>query len=113
LPKAIADEMNGHNDATRLLAPSQVAAIATLQHEDKNSCARSAIAHVDRSARGAGARTYPTETFFLADFAPCDAGELAARLAGQEILVKALNDVCLGAGYMRVTTARRKSSLRP
>jgi hypothetical protein len=32
---------------------------------------------------------------------------------GQEILVKALNDVCLGAGYMRVTTARRKSSLRP
>jgi len=34
-PEAIADDLNIHNDAYPLARPSQAAAIATLQHEDK------------------------------------------------------------------------------
>lgn len=53
-----------------------------------------------------GVRTYPTETyFFLADFAPHDAAQLASGLAKLNILVKPLNDSTLGPGFMRVTTA--------
>lgn len=46
-------------------------------------------------------RTY----FFLADFAPHDATELAGRLRERGILIKPLNDSALGPGFMRVTTA--------
>jgi len=81
-PEAIADDLNGHNDAYPLARPSQAAAIATLQHEDKIH-ARAAQLHTWTEALAAelrtlGVRTYPTETyFFLADFAPHDAAHLA------------------------------------
>ncbi len=53
-----------------------------------------------------GVRTFPTETyFFLADFAPHDAGHLASRLNERGILIKALNDPNLGPGFMRITTS--------
>ena len=53
-----------------------------------------------------GVKTYPSETyFFLADVAPHDASVVAAKLREQSILIKALNDVTLGPGFMRVTTA--------
>jgi histidinol-phosphate aminotransferase len=48
--------------------------------------------------------------FFLADFAPHDAGRLAARLRDRQILVKPLGDPRLGPGYMRV--ARVLDALR-
>ena len=35
LPKALADDLNTHNDAYPLARPSQAAALATLRHEDK------------------------------------------------------------------------------
>ncbi|MGD8421922.1 MAG: aminotransferase class I/II-fold pyridoxal phosphate-dependent enzyme, partial [Gammaproteobacteria bacterium] len=35
LPEALADDLNTHNDAYPLARPSQAAALATLQHEDK------------------------------------------------------------------------------
>jgi len=60
-----------------------------------------------------GVRTFPTETyFFLADFAPHDAGQLAHRLADREILVKPLNDAHLGPGFMRITTALPEDNAR-
>lgn len=53
-----------------------------------------------------GVRTYPTQTyFFLADFAPHDAAELASKLQKQGISIKPLGDPILGSGFMRVTTA--------
>lgn len=110
LPEAIADDLNNHNDAYPLARPSQAAAIATLQHEDKiHARAAQLRAWTEELAaqlRTLGVHTYPTETyFFLADFAPHDAGALAAHLKEHGILVKPLNDPRLGAGYMRVTTA--------
>jgi histidinol-phosphate/aromatic aminotransferase/cobyric acid decarboxylase-like protein len=55
---------------------------------------------------GLGVRVFPSETyFFLADFSPHDAEEVARRLAERNILVKPLGDRILGRGYMRVTTA--------
>jgi histidinol-phosphate aminotransferase len=56
--------------------------------------------------RSLGVCTYPTHTyFFLADFAPHDATEIADRLRNRDILIKPLNDPALGPGYMRITTA--------
>jgi len=56
--------------------------------------------------RNLGVRTFPTKTyFFLADFVPHDAGQLAALLRERGILIKPLNDPHLGRGYMRITTA--------
>lgn len=43
--------------------------------------------------------------FFLADFAPHDAAELADKLRNHGIFVKPLNDPVLGPGFMRVSTA--------
>jgi histidinol-phosphate aminotransferase len=117
LPEAIADEINSHNDAYPLARPSQAAAIATLQHEDKIH-ARAAQLHdwteaLAAELRALGVRTYPTQTyFFLADFAPHDAGKLAADLRARNILVKPLNDPILGPGYMRVTTALPEDNAR-
>jgi len=117
LPEAIADDLNSRNDAYPLARPSQAAAIATLQHEEKIH-ARSAQLHawteeLAAQLRTLGVRTYPTQTyFFLADFAPHDAAALAARLKELNILVKPLNDKHLGAGYMRVTTALPEDNAR-
>jgi histidinol-phosphate aminotransferase len=60
-----------------------------------------------------GARVFPSETyFFLADFSPHDAGDIAKRLEIRNILVKPLNDPVLGRGYMRVTTALPEDNQR-
>jgi histidinol-phosphate aminotransferase len=110
LPQALADDMNSNNDAYPLARPSQAAALATLEHEDKI---------VERAAKlkgwadalrmeldALGVKTYPSETyFFLADFAPHDAKELAEKLKARDILIKPLNDAALGSGFMRVTTS--------
>ncbi|MEJ2382626.1 MAG: aminotransferase class I/II-fold pyridoxal phosphate-dependent enzyme, partial [Gammaproteobacteria bacterium] len=85
-PNAIADDLNSHNDAYPLARPSQAAAIATLQHEDKiHARAAQLRAWTEELAaelRTLDVRTYPTETyFFLADFAPRNAAEIADRPA--------------------------------
>lgn len=110
LPEAVADDLNSHNDAYPLARPSQAAAIATLQHEDKilqrTAMLREWTSRLADDLNALGVRTYPTETyFFLADFTPHDASELVVRLRQHGILIKALNDASLGTGFMRVTTA--------
>ena len=109
-PEAIADDLNGHNDAYPLARPSQAAAIATLQHEDQIH-ARAAQLHdwtvaLATELRALGVRTYPTHTyFFLADLAPHNAAKIAEQLRSRGILIKPLNDPALGPGFMRITTA--------
>jgi histidinol-phosphate aminotransferase len=110
LPEALADDLNTRNDAYPLARPSQAAALATLQHEDKildrATKLRAWTEQLAGELRALGVRTYPTETyFFLADFAPHDAVELAASLQEQGIFIKPLGDPILGPGFMRVTTA--------
>jgi histidinol-phosphate aminotransferase len=111
LPASLADDLNSHNDAYPLARPSQAAALATLQHEEKIAARvatlRAWAADLAAALRGLGVRTFPSDAyFFLADFAPHDADALAMHLREQRILVKPLNDARLGAGYMRVTTAQ-------
>lgn len=116
-PETIADDLNVHNDAYPLARPSEAAAIATLQHEDKIH-ARAAQLRSWTDALAAqlhalGVRSYPTQTyFFLADFAPHDAAHLAQALKARGILIKPLNDPALGTGYMRVTTALPEDNAR-
>ncbi len=110
LPEALADELNGANDAYPLARPSQAAALATLQHEDKIReraiRLRAWTEGLAAELYALGVRTFPTETyFFLADFAPHDAADLAARLQQERIFIKPLGDPMLGSGFMRVTTA--------
>ncbi|HUV99775.1 MAG TPA: histidinol-phosphate transaminase [Gallionella sp.] len=117
LPEAIADDLNSHNDAYPLARPSQAAAIATLQHEDKIHARavqlRAWAGELATQLRTLGVRTYPTETyFFLADFAPHDAAQLAEALATRGILVKPLGDRILGKGFMRVTTSQPGDNIR-
>jgi histidinol-phosphate aminotransferase len=117
LPPAVADDLNTHNDAYPLARPSQAAALATLRHEEKVreriAALRAWTEELAADLRAMGIRTYPTETyFFLADFAPRDAGQLAARLAERRILVKPLGDPRLGPGFMRITTARPEDNHR-
>ena len=55
----------------------------------------------------------PTEAyFFLADFAPHDAGRLAKQLEELGIVVKPVNDARLGPGFMRVTTVLPEDKTR-
>jgi histidinol-phosphate aminotransferase len=110
LPEALADDLNTSNDAYPLARPSQAAALATLRHEDKirgrAAKLRSWTGQLAGDLQALGVRVYPTETyFFLADFAPHDAEELAARLREKGIFIKPLGDPILGSGFMRVTTA--------
>jgi histidinol-phosphate aminotransferase len=117
LPPALADDLNTHNDAYPVARPSQAAALATLRHEEeiraRIGMLRAWTEELASDLRGLGVRTYPTETyFFLADFAPHDATELAERLREQRILVKPLGDRRLGPGFMRVTTARPEDNRR-
>jgi histidinol-phosphate aminotransferase len=116
-PEAIADDLNSSNDAYPLARPSQAAAIATLRREDEIRLrVRDLRAWTDDLAgrlRALGVRTFPTATyFFLADFAPHDATVLAEGLKAHGILVKPLRDPCLGAGYLRVTTALPEDNAR-
>jgi histidinol-phosphate aminotransferase len=84
--------------------------VATLEHEDKvrdrlNEL-REWTARLSIQLQGLGVHTFPTETyFFLADFAPHDATELAGRMQERGIFIKPLNDPQLGTSFMRVTTA--------
>jgi histidinol-phosphate aminotransferase len=110
LPQDLADDLNKNNDAYPLAKPSQAAAIATLQHEEKIRARvrelRTWTEQLAGDLRALGVRTFPTEAyFFLADFAPHDAASVAAKLKERGILIKPLNDPTLGPGFMRVTTA--------
>ena len=117
LPEPLANDLNGSNDAYPLARPSQAAALATLQHESKIRQRaielRSWASDLAAELRALGARTYPTETyFFLADFSPHDAADLAGRLRERGILIKPLDDARLGSGFMRVTTALPEDNAR-
>ncbi len=117
LPQAIADDLNDHNDAYPLARPSEAAAIATLRNEHKiiarNAKLKAWTRELAGELRSLHIRTYPTETyFFLADFAPHDAGLLAHSLKERGILVKPLNDIHLGPGFMRITTALPEDNAR-
>ncbi|MCO6427088.1 histidinol-phosphate transaminase [Nitrosomonas communis] len=117
LPEAIADDLNSHNDAYPLARPSQAAAIATLEHENKIRARtkelRAWTEELASQLRTLGIRTYPTETyFFLADFSPHNAEQIAETLKAQGILVKPLQDPVLGKGFMRITTALPEDNLR-
>jgi histidinol-phosphate aminotransferase len=117
LPKPVADDLNDHNDAYPLARPSQAAAMATLQHEAeiRERTARLRVWTEDLAAqlRLLGVRTYPSSTyFFLADFAPHRAAQLAAFLGERNILVKPLNDPVLGEGFMRITTSVPEENAR-
>lgn len=111
LPQPVATALNASNDAYPLARPSQAAAIATLEHDEKIQRRieqlRSWTGELAADLRDLGVDTFPTETyFFLADFSPHDATDIAAQLAERNIFVKPLGDDYLSPGYMRVTTAR-------
>jgi histidinol-phosphate aminotransferase len=116
-PEDVADDLNGHNDAYPLARPSQAAALATLQHEDKIH-QRAAQLRLWTEAlaaelRALGVRTFATQTyFFLADFAPHSAADIADAMRSRDILIKPLNDPALGPGFMRVTTALPEDNRR-
>jgi histidinol-phosphate aminotransferase len=117
LPEAIADDLNGHNDAYPLARPSEAAAIATLQREDeiraRAATLRAWTEELAAQLRALGVRTYPSATyFFLADFAPHDAAALSRALGERGILLKPLGDARLGPGFMRVTTALPEDNAR-
>lgn len=117
LPADLAEELNTHNDAYPLARPSQAAALATLQHEDKIRARvvqlRKWTEGLAHELRALGVRTYPTRTyFFLADFSPYNAGGLAGQLRERGIFIKPLNDSVLGPGFMRVTTALPEDNAR-
>ncbi|MEJ2463629.1 MAG: histidinol-phosphate transaminase [Candidatus Thiodiazotropha sp.] len=117
LSEALADDLNTRNDAYPLARPSQAAALATLQHEDKirerASELRTWTENLAAELRELGVRTFPTQTyFFLADFAPHDATELANSLKDRGIFIKPLGDPILGPGFMRVTTALPEDNAR-
>jgi histidinol-phosphate aminotransferase len=117
LPEPLADDLNYHNDAYPLARPSQAAALATLLHEDKIRDRavqlRAWAGQLAAELRSLGVRTFPTETyFFLADFAPHDAGVLAERLKERGIFIKPLKDLQLGPGFMRITTALPEDNVR-
>lgn len=117
LPAALADDLNASNDAYPLARASQVAAIATLENEDKIRERAATLRVWARDLAGElealGVRTFPSETyFFLADFTPEDAGEIAESLRQKDILIKPLNDPQLGPAYMRVTTATPEDNMR-
>jgi histidinol-phosphate aminotransferase len=117
LPDALADDLNAHNDAYPLARPSEAAAIATLRHEEKIRARvaqlRAWTEELAAALRALGVRTFPSETyFFLADFAPHDAGEIAARLRARDILIRPLGDARLGPAYMRITTALPEDNAR-
>lgn len=110
LPERLAHELNDHNDAYPLARVSQAAAIATLEHEakiaDRALQLKSWAEALAEELKGLGVRTYPSDTyFFLADFAPHDAAELAEAMKQRGVLLKPLNDPRLGKGFMRITTA--------
>ena len=117
LPEPIAEDLNYHNDAYPLARPSEAAAIATLEHEDKiRARAKELRIWTEKLAAdlaALGVRVFPTETyFFLADFSPHNATQIADALKQRGFLLKPLPDPKLGAGFMRVTTALPEDNAR-
>jgi histidinol-phosphate aminotransferase len=117
LPEWLADDLNESNDAYPLARASQAAALATVRHEDKirarSAQLRTWAEQLAAELRALGVRTFHSETyFFLADFAPRDATQLAQQLKERNILVKPLGDARLGPGYLRVTTALPEDNAR-
>lgn len=117
LPTPLAEELNAGNDAYSPARPSQAAVIATVEHEEKIreriERLRSWTERLAEDLRSLGVRTFPTGTyFFLADFSPHDASDVAAQLRERQIFVKPLDDERLGDGYMRVTTTRPEDNER-
>ncbi|MBT8205924.1 MAG: histidinol-phosphate aminotransferase family protein [Eudoraea sp.] len=110
LPEHIAEHLNNNNDAYPLARASEAAAIATLQHVEKIHIRMKKLKlwarDLSESLQGLGIKTYPTETyFFLADFAPLNAGAIARAFEEKGFLLKPLDDAVLGEGYMRITTS--------
>lgn len=117
LPEDLADDLNTHNDAYPLARPSQAAALATLEQEEKirqrAGQLRKWTEQLADGLRARGVRTFPSSTyFFLADFAPANATDLASRLRERQILIRPLTDPRLGPGYLRVTTALPEENAR-
>jgi histidinol-phosphate aminotransferase len=117
LPPRIAADLNIHNDSYPLARPSQAAAIASLLHEDqirdRANMLRGWTQELAAALGMLGVKVFPTETyFFLADFSPHSADDVAAHLKRSNILIKPLNDLELGPGYIRVTTALPKDNQR-
>jgi histidinol-phosphate aminotransferase len=117
LPGALADDLNASNDAYPLARASLAAALATLRHEEKiRERVRGLVgwtAALAAEMAKLGVRTHPTQTyFFLADFHPRRAADVARDLRHHDILVKPLGDDRLGPGYMRVTTALPQDNRR-
>ncbi|MFW5929044.1 MAG: pyridoxal phosphate-dependent aminotransferase [Halobacteriota archaeon] len=102
-------DLDAHNDAYPLARPSQAAAIATLQNEekiqDRVERLRGWADDLASELEDLGITTHPSETyFFLADLAPHDSSDVADALADRDIHVKPLDNPRLGPGYIRVTT---------
>jgi histidinol-phosphate aminotransferase len=117
LPEPLADDLNKNNDAYPLARPSEAAAIATLRHGDKirerATALRGWARELAKELEKLEVKTFPSETyFFMADFAPFEAGEIGVQLRHHQILIKPLNDPKLGTGYMRVTTALPEDNRR-
>lgn len=117
LPEPIAQHLNTNNDAYPLARASEAAAIATLLHEEKINLRIKKLKlwarELSESLQSLGVKTYPTEAyFFLADFAPLNAGVIASALEEKGFLLKPLNDVALGEGYMRITTSTPENNMQ-
>lgn len=115
--ESLAADLDATNNAYPLARPSQAAALATLDHRDeirqRVRRLRSWAADLAADLESLGVETYPSETyFFLADFAPRDAGAVADALRERDVFVRPLNDLELGPGFMRVTTARPAANRR-
>ena len=69
LPAPLADDLNTHNDADPLARPSQAAALATLQHQEKISARvatlRAWAAELAAALRRLGVRTFSSDTYFF------------------------------------------------
>jgi len=117
LPEALAADLNTRNDAYQLAHLSQAAALATLQHADK-ICDRATKLRAWTEGlavelRALGVQIFPIQTyFFLTNFAPHDATDLADKLRERSIFIKPLNDSVLGPGFMRITTALPEDNTR-
>jgi histidinol-phosphate aminotransferase len=115
LPEALADDLNTRNDVYPLARPSLAAALATLQNEHKITeravKLRGWTKQLANHLRDLGIRTFQTETyFFLADFAPHDARQLADRLKERNIFkdyASQLTEMWIRLGRAKQHLARR------
>ena len=116
LPEELADDLNAHNDAYPLARPSQAAALATLQREEKIRervhQLRQWTEQLAAGLRASACGPSHDDLLLPGRLRAADANELADRLRERGILVKPLRDPRLGSGYMRVTTAQPAENAR-